>query len=81
MLAISSGRISLPSSDVGRSCSMNRRSASANGTSEPTRSRTNSSTPGVSVGPGMTALTVTPEPFTSCAMPREIEICAVFVMP
>ena len=33
------------------------------------------------VGPGRTALTVTPVPATHSATPREIASCAVFVMP
>ena len=41
----------------------------------------NALTPSVSVGPGNTALTVTPVPGMVSAMPRETASCAVLVMP
>jgi hypothetical protein len=42
---------------------------------------TNSSTPSDAVGPGKTALHVTPVPAHVSAMPRATAICAVFVTP
>ena len=41
----------------------------------------NSPTPSDRVGPGSTALTVTPVPTATSARPRETASCAVLVMP
>ena len=84
MFATSSGAARRPRSEVGRCSAMNARPAAATASSSRDSPAWASSirwTPSVIVGPGSTALIVTPRPGIDSAMPRETASCAVLVMP